>query len=241
MYKNILFFSNFSRMRWNEYDGDRYQSLWEHNKRDIKHTFFGTIANGKDLREVLFQPVTASFSMLVAGAFAQLLVPYSIFMLCMGEAGFAGRTLINYFEITTVALAMPFIALLSTVGRCIATVKCLVEDQYNLAEMVEDKEVKPNKIYLDCAEVNYTVRDENNNQFIRKYYKFQYKMRGLNDELCQGSFTFRDLERAPDNDDFNGKLSSLTLYKYDILDLIKRVHKDKFEEMEDENLIRISI
>ncbi|CCD07569.1 hypothetical protein [Legionella pneumophila] len=53
--------------------------------------------------------------------------------------------------------------------------------------------------------------------------------------------TFSDLERAPDNDDFNGKLSSLTLYKYDILDLIKRVHKDKFEEMEDESLIRISI
>lgn len=59
--------------------------------------------------------------------------------------------------------------------------------------------------------------------------------------FARGGFTFRDLERAPDNDDFNGKLSSLTLYKYDILDLIKKVHKDKFEEMEDENLIRISI
>ncbi|HAU1193174.1 TPA: Dot/Icm T4SS effector Ceg9 [Legionella pneumophila] len=231
MYKNILFFSNFSRMRWNEYDGNRYQSLWEHNKQDIKHTFFGTIANTKDLREVLFQPVTASFSMLVAGAFAQLLVPYSMFILCMGETGFAGRTLINYLEITTVALAMPFIALLSTVGRCIATVKCLVED----------KEVKPNTIYLSCTEGNYTVRDEDNNQIIRKYYKFQYKVRGLNDELCQGIFTFSDLERAPEEDDFNEKLSSLTLYKYDILDLIKRVHKDKFEEKEDENLSRLSI
>ncbi|CZG69556.1 Uncharacterised protein [Legionella pneumophila] len=97
--------------------------------------------------------------MLVAGAFAQLLVPYSIFILCMGEGGFADKTLINYLEITTVALAMPFIALLSTVGRCIATVKCLVEDQYNLAEMVEDKDVKPNKIYLSCTEGNYTVLD----------------------------------------------------------------------------------
>ncbi|HHL3492909.1 TPA: Dot/Icm T4SS effector Ceg9 [Legionella pneumophila] len=241
MYKNILFFSNFSRMRWNEYDSNRYQSLWEHNKQDIKHTFFGTIANTKDLREVLFQPVTASFSMLVAGAFAQLLVPYSIFIFCMGDAGFAGSTLINYLEITTVALAMPFIALLSTVGRCIATVKCLVEDQYNLAEMVEDKDVKPNTIYLSCTEGNYTVRDENNNQIIRKYYKFQYKVRGLNDELCQGIFTFSDLVRAPEEDDFNGKLSSLTLYKYDILDLIKRVHKDKFEEREDENLSRLSV
>lgn len=239
MYKNILFFSNFSRMRWSEYDGDRYQSLWEHNKRDIKHTFFGTIANGKDLREVLFQPITASFSMLVAGTFAQLLVPYSIFILCMGEAEFAGKTLINYLEITTFALAMPAIALLSTIGRCFATVKCLVEDQYNLTEMVEDKEVKANKIYLDFTEKNFTVTDKDNNQIIRKYFRFQYKMRGPNDTLCQGSFTLSDLERAPENDDFNGKLSSLTLYKYDILDLIKTVHK--FGEMEDDNVSRLSI
>lgn len=66
-------------------------------------------------------------------------------------------------------------------------------------------------------------------------------MRGLNDELCQGIFTFSDLERAPEKDDFNGKLSSLTLYKYNILDLIKRAHKDKFEEREDETLSRLSI
>lgn len=223
-------------MRHHKYDDNRYQSLWEHNHRDIKHTFFGTIANKNDLYEVLLQPITASFSMLVGGIFTQFLLPFSIFALCIGDMEFAGNTFLNYIEITTLALLMPVISLLSTLGRSIATLKCMVEEKYDLQEMVEDCDVEENKIYLDFKPSSFTVTDKENNVIERTYYIFNYKMKTPNSEICDGQFTLTDLDRHPKDEEFNGKLFNLKFYKYDILHLIKAIHK--LEEMENYEIRR---
>ncbi|HHT0593708.1 TPA: Dot/Icm T4SS effector Ceg9 [Legionella anisa] len=228
MYNNLLFFSNVTSMRFNKFDQNRYQSLWEHNRRDIKHTFIGTIASKSEFVGVLFQPVTASFSMLAGATLAQLLLPYSLCILFMGDSEFALATLINYLEITILAIAMPIIALLSTIARGVATVKCLLEDKYTLEDMVEDENMEPYKIYLLATEHSFDTFNENNEVSKVTYHKLQYKMMH-NGMIYTGTFTLSDLHREPNC--FDGKSSSLTLYKYDILHLIKGVHK--LEEMEE--------